>query len=144
VGRSRAPWRIRFRVPLTVIPPLIGIAVAVPLWGEKAQLDFFSAATHVLALGAVGMALTGGFFRLAIHREAGPAGFYAIFNVVFVLVAFGLGLGFSFGALAAGHAREADLAITAGALSSGIAAFAVQAMFGTPGMPESAPESESA
>jgi hypothetical protein len=119
---------------------VIGIAVAVPLWGEKAHLGFFSAATHVLALGAVGMALTGGFFRLALHRHAGPGGFYAIFNVVFVLVAFGLGLAFSFGALAVGHARAADLAITAGALASGITAFAVQAMFGTPGMPQNESE----
>jgi hypothetical protein len=130
----REPWRIRFRLPLTVIPPLMGVALAIPLWGEKAEPEFFEAATHVLAIGAVGMALTGRFFRLAIHIEAGPVGAYAILNVVFLLVVVGLGLAFSFKALAEGHAGEADLAITAGALCGGIAAFAIQALFGTPGL----------
>jgi hypothetical protein len=46
----------------------------------------------------------------------------------------GLGLGVSFGALAVGHSREPDLAIVAGALATGIAAFATQALFGTPGL----------
>ena len=130
----RDPWRMRFRVPLTVVPPLIGIAVAIPLWGHKAEVEFFDAAAHMLALGAVGMALTGHFFRLSIHRDAGAAGAYAIINVLSVLGATGLGLGFSFGALAEGHSREPDLAIVAGALATGIAAFAVQALFGTPGL----------
>jgi hypothetical protein len=124
---------------MTVIPPVVGVAVAVPLWGHKAELGFFTAATHVLALGAVGMALTGNFFRLAIHRDAGPAGAYAIVNVLSVLVAVGLGLGFSFGALAVGHAREPDLPIVAGALATGIAAFAMQALFGTPGLADEEP-----
>jgi hypothetical protein len=44
---------------MTVVPPLAGITVAVPLWGTDAEPEFFSAATHVLAIGAVGMALTG-------------------------------------------------------------------------------------
>ena len=131
---GRAPWRVRFRVPLTVIPPVVGIAVAIPLWGHKADVEFFGAATEVLAIGAVGMALSGRFFRLSIHRDAGAAGAYAIVNVLSVLVATGLGLGFAFGALAAGHAREPDLAIVAGGLCTGISAFALQALFGTPGL----------
>jgi hypothetical protein len=134
MAQRKEPWRIRYRVPLTVIPPVTAIAVALPLWGHKADLGFFSAATHVMALGAVGMALTGNFFRLSLHRGGGAGGFYTILNVLFILVATGVGLGFAFGALAAGHAREPDLALTAGALCSGIAAFAIQALFGTPGL----------
>lgn len=130
----REPWRVRFAIPLTVVPPVAGIAVAVPLWGHHADAAFFEAATHVLAIGAVGMALTGRFFRVSIHIDRGAAGFYTVFNVLFVLVATGVGLGFAFTALANGHSRAPDLAMTAGALSSGIAAFAVQALFGTPGL----------
>jgi hypothetical protein len=130
---------VRFRVPLTVIPPLVGIAVAIPLWGRHAETEFFSAATEVLAIGAVGMALSGRFFRLSIHRDASAAGAYAIVNVVSVLLGIGLGLGFSFGALAVGHSREPDLAIVAGGLCTGIAAFALQALFGTPGLAEEEP-----
>jgi hypothetical protein len=136
---GRSPWRVRFRVPLTVIPPFAGVAVAIPLWGHKAETEFFAAATEVLAIGIVGMALTGRFFRLSIHRDAGVAGAYAIINVVSVLVAAGLGLGFAFGALAEGHARHADLAIVAGSLATGISAFALQALFGTPGLAEEEP-----
>src|SRR5689334_2622204 len=66
-GSDHEPFRTRFRVPLTVLPLAIGIVVTVVLWGDKAKPDFFLAATHVLALGAVGMALTGGFFRLSTH-----------------------------------------------------------------------------
>ena len=129
---------MRFAIPLTVLPPVVGIVVAAILWGQHAEPEFFSAATHVLAIGAVGMALTGNFFRLSLHRER-RGGTYAIFNVMFVLVAAGFGLGFAFGALARGHSRAPDLAITAGALAAGIAAFAVQALFGTPGLrPEGA------
>ncbi len=137
---KQTPYRIRFRVPLTVIPPLIGIAVAVVLWDETAEPDFFLAATHVLAIGAVGMALTGHFFRLAIHRVAGIRGAYAGLNVLAVLVATGLGLFFAFHALANGHAGKADLAMTSGALATLVAAFAVQAMFGTPGLEGEEPE----
>jgi hypothetical protein len=108
--------------------------VAVVLWGEKAESDFFLAATHVLAIGAVGMALTGHFFRLAIHRDEGIRGFYAGLNVLGVLLATGLGLFFSFRALARGHSGEADLAMTAAALATLVAAFGVQAVFGTPGL----------
>ena len=135
----RDPVRIRFAVPLTFFPPVVGLAVGIPLWGEKAELEFFSAATHVLAIGAVAMALTGNFFRLSIHIGAGARSVYPILNVVFVLVVTGLGLGFSFGALAAGHAREPDLAFTAAALASGTSAFAIQALFGTPGLRDEDP-----
>ena len=125
---------MRYRVPLTLVPPLVGIAVAIPLWGTNAESQFFGAAAEVLALGAVGMALSGRFFRLSIHRDAGAAGVYAIVNVLSVLVAAGLGLGFAFDALAEGHSTDEDLAIVAGALATGISAFAVQALFGTPGL----------
>jgi hypothetical protein len=130
----KEPWRVRFRVPMTVLPLLVGVAVAIPLWGTDAEPEFFSAATHVLAIGAVGMALTGGFFRLAIHRGTGAGGPWAILSVLSVLVSVGLGLGFAFAALAKGHGGDAHAAIVAGALSTGIAAFAVQALFGTPGL----------
>jgi hypothetical protein len=119
---------------MTVLPPLVGVAVAAPLWGTQAKPEFFSAATHVLAIGAVGMALTGGFFRLRIHRDTGPAGLWAILSVLSVLVSVGVGLGFAFSALAKGHGDDAHAAIVAGALATGIAAFAVQALFGTPGV----------
>jgi hypothetical protein len=133
-GGQREPFRIRFRVPLTLIPLAIGVVMTIVLWGQHADLEFFNAATHVLALGAVGMALSGRFFRLATHVDEGAGGIYVGVNVLGVLVATGLGLFFSFHALARGHSGTADLAITAGALSSGISAFGVQAMFGTPGM----------
>ena len=135
----RPPVRVRYAMPLTVIPPLVGLAVFIPLWGHEAELEFFSAATHVLAIGTVAMALTGNFFRLSLHIDKGARGMYAIFNVIFVLVATGLGLGFAFGALAAGEAREPDLAFTAAALASGVAAFAIQALFGTPGLSDEGP-----
>jgi hypothetical protein len=131
---TKQPFRVRFRVPLTLVPLVSGIAVAVPLWTSQAQIEFFTAATHVLAIGAVGMALSGRFFRLSTHIDQGPAGIYVLLNVVGVLVGTGVGLFFSFRALADGHSQTPDLAITAGALTSGIVAFGVQAFFGTPGM----------
>jgi hypothetical protein len=85
------------------------------------------------------MALTGNFFRLSLHRAAGRAGAYAIFNVCFVLVTTGLGLGFAFGALADGEATTGDVAFTAAALASGVSAFAIQALFGTPGLRDQEP-----
>jgi hypothetical protein len=136
MGERSDPFRIRFRVPLTVAPLVVYIAVAVPLWNRRAGLEFFSAATHVLAIGAVGMALSGRFFRLARHLDQGIAGFYVLLNVLSVLVGTGVGLFFSFHALANGHSETPDLAITAGSLASGILAFGVQALFGTPGMRE--------
>jgi hypothetical protein len=125
---------MRFRVPLTLIPPVLGIAVAIPLWEVKATPDFFTAATHVLAIGAVGMALTGRFFRLGIHRGQGLAGAYVIVNVLGVLIFTAIGLFFAFRALANGHASAGDTALVGAALVSGIAAFGVQALFGTPGL----------
>jgi hypothetical protein len=127
---------------MTVLPPLSGIAVAVPLWGTRAEPEFFEAATHVLAIGAVGMALTGGFFRLAIHRDTGPAGAWAILSTVSVLIAMGTGIFFALSALAQGHGGDAHVAIVAGGLCSGMVAFAVQALFGTPGMRGEDPEDE--
>jgi hypothetical protein len=134
-GESK-PFRIRFRVPLTVIPLVVGVAVAVPLWGSQGSIEFFSASTHVLAIGAVGMALSGRFFRLARHVDQGIAGAYVLINVIGVLGGTGVGLFFSFHALATGHSETPDLALTAGSLASGIVAFGVQALFGTPGMHE--------
>jgi hypothetical protein len=136
VSGASEPFRIRFRVALTLIPLVAGIAVAVPLWNRQAHVEFFSAAAHVLAIGAVGMALSGRFFRLARHVNQGIAGAYVVVNVIGVLVGTGVGLFFSFRALAEGHSRTPDLALTAGSLASGIVAFGVQALFGTPGMRE--------
>jgi hypothetical protein len=133
---GREPFRVRFRVPLSLVPIVIGVAVAIPLWGSHAEPEFFEAATHVLAIGSVALALQGRFFRLVTHLEEGPGGAYVMLNVVGVLVSIGLGLGFSFHALAEGHSSASNLAVTAGALSAGIAAFAVQALFGTPGLRE--------
>jgi hypothetical protein len=133
---SSQPFRIRFRVPLTLIPLVVGVAVAIPLWTSQAELEFFSAATHVLAIGAVGMALSGRFFRLARHVDQGIAGAYVLINVSGVLAGTGIGLFFSFHALANGHSQTPDLGVTAGSLASGIVAFGVQALFGTPGMQE--------
>jgi hypothetical protein len=130
------PFRVRFRVPLTLLPLLVGTGVAIPLWSTPARIEFFTAATHVLAIGAVGMALSGRFFRLATHVDQGVAGMYVLLNVIGVLGVTGVGLFFSFHALANGHSQTPDLALTAGALASGIVAFGVQAFFGTPGRRE--------
>ena len=130
------PFRLRFRVFLTLVPPVAGLAVGIPLWVVEAEPEFFSAASHVLAIGAVGLALSGHFFRLAIHRQAGAAGAYAIANVVGVLVFTGVGLFFCFHALADGHSSTGDVAFVGGSLASGITAFGVQALFGTPGLAE--------
>ncbi len=132
--KSSPPFRIRFRVPLSLVPLVVGVAVVVPLWDDQAELDFFVSATHVLAIGAVGMALTGNFFRLSRHVDQGVAGAYVLLNVLGVLAGTAVGLAFSFHALANGHSETPDLAMTAGSLASGIIAFGVQAMFGTPGM----------
>ena len=121
---------------------MVGVAVAIPLWGAHAEPEFFAAATHVLAIGSVALALQGRFFRLVTHVEEGPAGAWVMISVLGVLISIGLGLGFAFHALAEGHSSASNLAVTAGALSAGIAAFAVQALFGTPGLrdePEAPP-----
>jgi len=130
------PWRLRYRVPLTFLPPLTGVAVAIPLWNSQAEPAFFSAAINVLALGAIGMALTGHFFRLEIHRGAGVAGVYAICNVLTVLVVTGIGLFYSFRTLALGASGGEDLAMVSASLATGVCAFTIQAMFGTPGLEE--------
>jgi hypothetical protein len=126
--------RVRFRLPLTIIPPVIGLAVAIPLWGEHAEEGFFDAATHVIALGAIALAIQGRFFRLQQHISGGFGDAYAILNVIMILVATGVGLAFAFRALAKGESGAADLAMTTGALSTLVAAFTVQALFGTPGV----------
>ena len=130
----QSPLRVRLRLLLTLIPPVIGIAVAVALWGDHGEEAFFDAATHVLALGAIALAIQGRFFRLQQHVSGGLGDAYAILNVIMILVATGLGLAFAFRALARGESGSADLAITSGALATGVAAFAVQALFGTPGV----------
>lgn len=53
-----------------------------------------------------------------------------------VLVSVGVGLFFSFRPLAYGEARTPDLPMVAGSLACAVAAFAVPALFGTPGMTE--------
>jgi hypothetical protein len=125
---------VRFRILLTMIPPVAGVAVAIPLVGSDAEPEFFDAAAHVLAIGAVALALQGRFFRLAPHLSGGPGGAYAMINVITILVSTGIGLAAAFTALAKGHSGQVDVALTAGALASGVAAFAVQALFGTPGV----------
>lgn len=37
LDRDSQPFRLRFRVVVTVIPLVVGIAVAVPLWDSRAQ-----------------------------------------------------------------------------------------------------------
>jgi hypothetical protein len=71
---------------------------------------------------------------LARHLDQGIAGAYVLLNVIGVLAGTGVGLFFSFHALANGRSETPDLAMTAGSLTSGIVAFGVQALFGTPGM----------
>ena len=79
------PWRVRFRVPMTVFPPLVGV-VAVAL-GESREGEGET------------------------HPDRDEDTQYADDRP--------------------GPARAA---IVAGSLSTGIAAFAVQALFGTPGV----------
>jgi DNA-binding transcriptional ArsR family regulator len=86
------------------------------------------------------MALTGQLFRLGRHLDQGIAGAYVLLNASGVLLGTGLGLFFSLHALANGHSETPDLAVTAGALASGIVAFGVQALFGAPGMRDGSPK----
>ena len=128
---GRPPFRVRHALPLTLFPFLCGIGTAVPLWGERAEPIFFATAAEVIALGAVAMALEGSFFRVTSTR--GRRGW----GLATILISVGVGLAFAFGALAREDGGAAPhLALTAGALSMGIAAFAVQALFGTPGVAE--------
>jgi hypothetical protein len=129
---AKAPFRVRHALPLTLFPFLCGIGTAIPLWGERAEPIFFATAAEVIALGAVAMALEGSFFRVTSSRGRqggwGPAT---------ILISVGVGLAFAFGALAREDGGAAPhMALTSGALSMGIAAFAVQALFGTPGARE--------
>jgi hypothetical protein len=55
-----------------------------------------------------------------------------------VLLLTGVGLFFSFHAPATGEAGQADVAFVGGSPATGITAFGVQAMFGTPGLEEEA------
>jgi succinate dehydrogenase/fumarate reductase flavoprotein subunit len=135
-AERRGAIRVRFRLTLTIIPPVIGAAVVVVLWGERGEEAFFDAAAHVIALGAIGLAIQGRFFRLQQHISGGFGDAYAILNVIMILIATGVGLFFAFRALAVGHSGPADLAMTSAALATLVAAFAVQAMFGTPGVVE--------
>jgi hypothetical protein len=131
-AERRGAIRVRFRLPLTLIPPIIGLAVVIALWGDHGEEAFFEAATHVIALGAIALAIQGRFFRLQQHVSGGLGDAYAILNVIMILVATGVGFAFAFRALAKGESGTADLAMTTGALATLVAAFAVQALFGTP------------
>jgi hypothetical protein len=132
------PFRMRFAAPLTALPAVAFIAAAAPLLTLHADIAFFTTAGHVLAIGGVALAIEGRFFRLRPHiggaRSAGSV--YAIVNVVTILVAQGVGLGFAFAALVRGESHAPELAMVSGALASQVAAFAVQALFGTPGTAE--------
>jgi hypothetical protein len=136
MAAGSSPVRLRFRTALTLVPVVAGIATAIPLWGHKAQQPFFEAATHVLAIGAVALALQGRYFRLRPQLSGSGGDASAIATVLSTLVAVGVGLGFAFGALARGYASAPDLALTAGGLSVGVSTFAIQALFGTPGVVE--------
>ena len=127
------PIHIRYELPLKMLPFVAGIGTAIPLWGDRAPSIFFATAAEVIALGAVAMALQGGFFRVRTAGDRSPRG-YAMGTL---LVSVGVGLAFAFGALARGDGgSDPHLAMTAGALTMGVAAFAVQALFGTPGVEE--------
>ena len=117
-----------FRVTVVVVPFAAGVVTTVVLWGDRAEPMFFSTAAEVIALGAVGMALQGGLFRVAGGDRDRRRGGWAMASV---LIPVGVGLAFAFGALARGDGgSDAHLAITAGALAMGISAFALQALFG--------------
>jgi hypothetical protein len=119
-----------FALALALIPYAAGITTAALLWGTKADELFFATAAEVIALGAVAMALQGGFFQLRGVHGAPARDRYALATI---LISVGVGLGFAFGALARGDGGgEAHLAMTAGGLVIGISAFALQALFGPP------------
>ena len=78
------------------------------------------------------MALEGSFFRVSPGRGRGGG-----YGLATILISVGVGLAFAFGALVREDGgADPHVALTAGALSMGIAAFAVQALFGTPGAVE--------
>lgn len=120
---------MRLQLALALLPFAFGTITAVLLWGSRADELFFATAAEVIALGAVAMALQGGFFRIAEHGHAARSRY----PMATILIAAGVGLGFAFGALARGDGGgEAHLAMTAGGLVIGISAFALQALFGEP------------
>jgi hypothetical protein len=126
--QARERFADRFRIVLTLVPFVAGIATAVPLWGAKADRLFFATAAEVIALGAVAMALQGGIFRVA-RGGAGPAP--GGVGMATILISVGVGLGFAFAALGrADGGGEPHVALTAGALAMGVAAFAIEALFG--------------
>ena len=98
--------------------------------GTRADELFFATAAEVIALGAVAMALQGGFFqRRGEDGEERPV--RDRYVLATILISAGVGLGFAFGALARGDGGgDAHLALTAGGLVMGISAFAIQALFG--------------
>jgi hypothetical protein len=131
---GRRAFRVRYRYPLTLIPLVAGVATAIPLWHVHAETEFFSASAHVIALGGIGLTIQGRFFRLRPHvTGAAPTDLASILNLVIVLISVGVGLFFSFRALAYGEARVPDLPMVAGSLATMVAAFAVLALFGNPG-----------
>ena len=127
---EKKPFRVRYEIPLTLLPFVAGLATAIPLWGERAKPIFFATAAEVIALGAVALVLEGRLFR--VSGPHGPRrGNYAMATQ---LIAVGVGLGFAFGALARDDGgADPHLAMTAGGLAMGISAFAIQAFFGSPG-----------
>lgn len=139
---GRRAFRVRYRVPLTIVPLVAGIATAIPLWNSHAETEFFSASAHVIALGGIGLTIQGRFFRLRPHVTGAASDFSAILNLVIVLVSVGVGLFFSFRPLAHGSARVPDLPLVAGSLATAVAAFAVLALFGNPGEIEEEDEQE--
>jgi hypothetical protein len=142
VRQPDEPVRLRFRQPLTLLPLVAGVATAIPLWSVRAEPAFFDAAAHVIAIGGIGLVIQGRFFRLRQHVTGAPSDAYAIVSVVTVMITVGIGLGFSFAALARGEAHVPDTAMVAGSLATGVAAFAVVAMFGTPGAAEEEDDAE--
>ena len=113
------------RLALLLVPYAGGITTAIALWGEKARPMFFGTAAEVLALGAVAMGLNANMFRVRGSTDTRDAAV-----MVTILVAVGVGLAFAFGALARGDGGgRAHLAVVAGALTMGILAFAIQAVF---------------
>ena len=130
---AETPFRIRYRVPLTLVPLVAGVATAVPLWNVRAEQQFFVASAEVIAIGGIGLAIQGRFFRLRHHLTGRVSDVTAILTTVIVLVSVGIGLFFSFRPLAYGEARTPDLPLVAGSLAAAVAAFAVLALFGTPG-----------
>src|SRR4051794_9585696 len=130
---GRRAFRVRFRIALTIIPPIAGIATAAVLWNTHAETEFFSASAHVIALGGIGLVIQGRYFRLRPHVTGHAADAYAILNLVTVLVSIGVGLFFSFRPLANGVAKGPDFPLVAGSIATSVAAFAVLALFGNPG-----------